>query len=108
MGVIKINKPVILNESHEFPNRENSDEQGLLAIGGDLSPSRILSAYEKGIFPWFQPEYPILWWSPNPRLILKPNQFILSRSLAKSLKKSFQFSIDHAFSSVIHACSVSG
>ena len=88
-----------------FPNPENSDAQGLLAIGGDLSPQRILAAYQQGIFPWFEPGTPILWWSPHPRLILKPNRFKLSRSLKKTLKKLYSFTIDEAFAEVITACS---
>lgn len=87
-----------------FPDPETSDAQGLLAMGGDLSPQRILQAYSQGIFPWFEPGCPILWWSPNPRLILIPNEFKLSRSLKKSLKKPFKFSIDTAFHQVITAC----
>lgn len=80
-----------------FPNPEMSDDQGLLCMGGDLSPQCILQAYSHGIFPWYEPGTPILWWSPNPRLILIPNEFNLSRSLKKSLKKPFKFSIDTAF-----------
>ncbi|KTD41535.1 leucyl/phenylalanyl-tRNA--protein transferase [Legionella parisiensis] len=92
------------NEIHFFPNPETSDEQGLLFIGGDLKPQRILQAYRQGIFPWYEPGTPILWWSPNPRLILIPDEFKVSRSLKKSLKKSFSFTIDTAFKQVITAC----
>ncbi|QLZ68797.1 leucyl/phenylalanyl-tRNA--protein transferase [Legionella sp. PC1000] len=92
------------NETHFFPNPETSDDQGLLFIGGDLSPQRLLQAYKQGIFPWYEPGTPILWWSPNPRLILIPNEFKVSRSLQKSLKKSFRFTIDTAFKQVITAC----
>ncbi|PWY56243.1 leucyl/phenylalanyl-tRNA--protein transferase [Legionella qingyii] len=95
------------NEIHFFPNPETSDDQGLLFIGGDLSPQRILQAYRQGIFPWYEPGTPILWWSPNPRLILIPNEFKLSRSLQKSLKKAFRFTIDTAFKQVITACATS-
>ncbi|WP_211249048.1 leucyl/phenylalanyl-tRNA--protein transferase [Legionella wadsworthii] len=84
-----------------------SDDQGLLCMGGDLSPQCILQAYSHGIFPWYEPGTPILWWSPNPRLILIPNEFNLSRSLKKSLKKPFKFSIDTAFLQVITACATS-
>lgn len=93
--------------SHIFPHPETSDKQGLLAMGGDLSPERILAAYSQGIFPWFEPGCPILWWSPNPRLILLPNEFKCSRSLKKSLKKPYRFSIDTAFKQVIHHCATS-
>ncbi|KTD03503.1 leucyl/phenylalanyl-tRNA--protein transferase [Fluoribacter gormanii] len=92
------------NEIHFFPNPETSDDQGLLFIGGDLSPQRILQAYRQGIFPWYEPGTPILWWSPNPRLILIPTEFKLSRSLQKSLKKPFRFTMDTAFKQVITAC----
>lgn len=75
------------NELYSFPNPENSDDHGLLMVGGDLAPQRILQAYKQGIFPWYEPGMPVLWWSPNPRLILIPKEFNLSRSLKKSLKK---------------------
>lgn len=91
-------------EEYCFPHPETSDKQGLLAMGGDLAPGRILQAYSQGIFPWFEPGCPILWWSPNPRLILIPNEFKISRSLKKSLKKPFRFSIDTAFHQVITGC----
>ncbi len=87
-----------------FPHPEASDSQGLLAMGGNLKPSRLLKAYSLGIFPWFQPGCPILWWCPNPRLILYPNEFKVSHSLKKSLKKPFELSIDKAFSAVIAQC----
>lgn len=90
-----------------FPHPESSDAQGLLAIGGDLSPERILTAYKQGIFPWFEPGCPILWWSPNPRLILKPSAFKLSRSLKQALKKPYRFTVDTVFSDVINACASS-
>ncbi|KTC73073.1 leucyl/phenylalanyl-tRNA-protein transferase [Legionella birminghamensis] len=91
-------------EHYPFPDPESSDAQGLLAIGGDLSSGRLLSAYRQGIFPWFEPGCPILWWSPNPRLILYPQQFKLSRSLTKSLKQAHELRIDSAFNAVIQAC----
>lgn len=98
---------MVKNTQYLFPHPETSDKQGLLAIGGDLKPERILQAYSQGIFPWFEPGCPILWWSPNPRLILIPSEFKVSRSLQKALKKPFRFSIDTAFSEVIHACATS-
>lgn len=94
----------MVNTDYIFPNPETSDKQGLLAIGGDLRPQRILQAYSQGIFPWFEPGCPILWWSPNPRLILEPDQMKISPSLRKSLKKPFRLSIDTAFHQVITAC----
>ncbi|ASQ45400.1 Leucyl/phenylalanyl-tRNA--protein transferase [Legionella clemsonensis] len=95
------------NNSFEFPNPENSDKQGLLAVGGDLSPQRLLEAYRQGIFPWFESGQLPLWWSPDPRLILRPASFKLSRSLKQSLKKSHRFTVDTAFSEVINACASS-
>ncbi len=82
------------------------EPNGLLAVGGDLSPARLLNAYRQGIFPWYSQEEPILWWSPNPRAILLPEQFHLSRSLRKKLRKrSFRITLDTAFERVIEACS---
>jgi leucyl/phenylalanyl-tRNA--protein transferase len=95
---------LIESKRHWFPHPEASDSQGLLSIGGKLTSKRILHAYSQGIFPWYEPGCPVLWWSPNPRLILYPDDFKLSRSLKKSLHKSFTFSIDTAFSEVIKAC----
>lgn len=92
------------DNNFDFPNPEDSDAQGLLAIGGDLSTQRILNAYRQGIFPWYDPKYPILWWSPDPRLILKPQAFKTSRSLKKTLKAPYSFTIDTAFAEVIGAC----
>jgi leucyl/phenylalanyl-tRNA--protein transferase len=89
-----------------FPDPESADAQGLLAMGGDLSPPRLLQAYRQGIFPWYESGCPILWWSPNPRLILEPQQFKLSRSLKQALKKPHQFKLDTAFEAVIRACSL--
>jgi leucyl/phenylalanyl-tRNA---protein transferase len=97
----------LAQEDYYFPHPDTSDKQGLLAIGGDLKPERILKAYSQGIFPWYEPGCPVLWWSPNPRLILMPHEFKVSHSLKKSLNKPFKFTIDKAFSEVIKQCSVS-
>ncbi len=79
---------------------------GLLAIGGDLTPQRLLDAYARGIFPWFSPEEPILWWSPDPRMVMFPNELKISRSLAKRLKKTdYEVRFDSAFRRVMQACS---
>ena len=81
------------------------EPEGLLAVGGCLSPTRIINAYRHGIFPWFNPDDPILWWSPNPRLILLPHQLYVSRRLSKTIRSGkFVFSIDRAFSQVIENC----
>jgi leucyl/phenylalanyl-tRNA--protein transferase len=81
---------------------------GLIAIGGDLSAARLLSAYKQGIFPWFNADEPIMWWSPNPRMVLFPNELKISKSLAKTLKhqnSAFETRINTAFQAVIKACS---
>jgi leucyl/phenylalanyl-tRNA---protein transferase len=82
------------------------EPNGLLAVGGDLSPQRIINAYLQGIFPWFSEGEPILWWSPDPRTVLYPEKIKVSRSLRKTLRKQqFQVSFDHDFKGVIKACS---
>jgi leucyl/phenylalanyl-tRNA--protein transferase len=82
------------------------EPEGLLAVGGCLSTTRIINAYRRGIFPWFNPQDPILWWSPDPRLTLFPNQIYVSRRLSKTIRSGkFTFTIDQAFSQVIKACS---
>lgn len=90
-----------------FPDPETSDKQGLLSIGGDLTPQRVLQAYSQGIFPWYEPGTPVLWWSPNPRLILIPKEFKVSRSMKKALKKPFKLTIDTVFHQVISCCATS-
>lgn len=78
---------------------------GLLAAGGNLSAARLLDAYQHGIFPWFSADEPILWWSPNPRMVLIPGQFKISRSLAKTLRKRcYEIRVDSAFAAVMRAC----
>lgn len=84
-----------------------TDPDGLLAVGGCLSTQRIINAYRQGIFPWYSDEDPILWWSPNPRLVVFPDQLHVSKSLQKTLRKqTFQLSFDTAFADVIQACSM--
>lgn len=81
------------------------DPSGLLAAGGDLSPRRLLSAYSLGIFPWFSDGQPILWWSPDPRMVLFVDEFKMSRSLRRSAaKRRFDVRVDTAFGAVIEAC----
>ena len=90
-----------------FPPPDYADPSGLLAVGGDLSKERLLEAYRLGIFPWYSDDQPLLWWSPDPRLVLDLKDFIISRSLRKTLKKGvFQVTFDHAFEQVIQACAV--
>ena len=86
-----------------FPDPRSASEEGIVAFGGDLSPSRLMMAYRMGIFPWYSPGDPILWWSPDPRLILVPAEFKLHRSLRKKLH-SFDVRFDTAFSEVIREC----
>ena len=91
-----------------FPPVELSQSDGLLAIGGDLRAERILKAYSQGIFPWYNEDSPILWWSPDPRLILIPDQMRISRSLRQLIKKNkFRVTIDTAFEQVIKNCAKS-
>jgi leucyl/phenylalanyl-tRNA---protein transferase len=87
-----------------FPPIERADDQGLLCVGGNLSPENLLLAYRQGIFPWFDPSSPIMWWCPNPRLILYPHQFKVHRSLQKTLKKPYSLKIDQQFEQVMHYC----
>lgn len=82
-----------------------SDPPGLLAFGGQLSPEWLISAYRSGIFPWFNPGEPILWWSPDPRMVLQPEQLRIRRSLRKVLKKQlFEITFDQAFEQVLQGC----
>ncbi|MCW8888675.1 MAG: leucyl/phenylalanyl-tRNA--protein transferase [Gammaproteobacteria bacterium] len=83
-----------------------SEPNGLLAVGGDLSPNRILNAYRNGIFPWFSEGDPILWWSPAPRAVIFPKELKISKSLSKTLrKKIYRVTLDKAFDEVIEGCS---
>jgi leucyl/phenylalanyl-tRNA--protein transferase len=81
------------------------EPSGLLAAGGDLNPRRLLAAYERGVFPWYSDQQPILWWSPDPRMVLFPDEFKVSRSLAKTLRNGpYTTRLDTAFDAVIRAC----
>ena len=94
-----------LPEAIAFPSVEQTAKNGLLAVGGDLSPERLLAAYREGIFPWYGDGEPILWWSPDPRFILFPNELRVSRSMRQFLKKGFvRITFDQAFREVIAAC----
>jgi len=88
-----------------FPPPDYADPSGLLAVGGDLTCERLLEAYRLGIFPWYSDDQPILWWSPDPRLVLRLDEFNVSRSLRKTLKKGvFKVTFDRAFEEVIRGC----
>ena len=94
-----------LSKRLSFPPPHLAIKEGLLAVGGDLSPERILLAYRNGIFPWYSPGEPILWWSPDPRLVLYPQELSVSKSLRKVIKrKTFQITFDKSFDDVILAC----
>lgn len=96
--------PKLLKHELTFPNPNDANEDGIVAWGGDLSPSRLIRAYQNGIFPWYGKSDPIIWWSTNPRLIMELDDFKLSRSLQKSMKK-FEYKFDSNFSEVIKHCS---
>jgi len=81
------------------------DPPGLLAAGGDLNPTRLLAAYERGVFPWYSAQQPILWWSPDPRMVLFPDEFNISRSLRKTLRSGpYITRVDQAFGATIREC----
>ena len=81
------------------------EPNGLLAVGGNLQPGTLLCAYSQGIFPWYEDDQPILWWSPDPRAVIEPGTLHISRSLAKCLRQShWNVTLDTAFEKVIHAC----
>lgn len=96
-----------LSSESLFPALETAltEPNGLLAAGGDLSPQRLLAAYRRGIFPWYSAGDPILWWSPDPRMVLHPDEFKISRSLAKTLRNAeFEVRLDTSFADVVRAC----
>jgi len=94
-----------LSEDLVFPSPHLASEEGLLAIGGDLSPNRLLLAYSNGIFPWYSEGEPILWWSPDPRLVLYPAELRISRSLNRVCRQGvFELTMDCAFEEVITEC----
>jgi leucyl/phenylalanyl-tRNA--protein transferase len=94
-----------LTDKIVFPDVSEASSEGLLAIGGDLSPERLIHAYSNGIFPWFENEEPILWWSPDPRFVLFPEDLKVSKSMKQILKRnSFEVTVNKAFKSVIEAC----
>ncbi len=87
----------------KFPDPNEANEDGIVAWGGDLAPSRLIKAYTLGIFPWYSKDDPIIWWSPNPRLIMELDDFKLSKSLKKSIKK-FEYKFDKDFVEIITKC----
>lgn len=94
-----------LRDEPIFPDPELAEEEGLLAVGGDLRPERLLTAYSQGIFPWYSEGEPILWFSPNPRMVLHPENFVCSDTLNRLVKSpKYELRIDYDFESVIAAC----
>lgn len=94
-----------LSKKIEFPPAWLARSDGLLCIGGDLSPTRLLLAYKNGIFPWFSKDEPFLWWSPDPRLVLFPKEINISKSLKKKIKKNrLKITVDRAFKQTIRSC----
>ncbi len=97
--------PFYLSEKIIFPPQELAEPDGLLAIGGDLSAERLLQAYQKGIFPWYNADEPICWWCPDPRFVLLPQHLKVTQSMRQLLKKNtFTFTINKAFAQVIENC----
>ena len=96
------------HKKDDFPSLDYAlkEPDGLLAAGGDLSPERLINAYQSGIFPWYSEDEPILWWSPDPRFVLYPEELKLSRSLIKNVRNGgFRITLDRAFNDVIANCS---
>lgn len=99
--------PWLDERSLQFPDIDNAldEPNGLLAVGGDLSPERLLTAYQHGIFPWYEDPQPLLWWSPQPRAVLFPEKLHCSRSLRKQMRKaSYRVSADSCFARVLDEC----
>ncbi len=99
--------PWLSPKHYDFPDPSLAldEPNGLLAVGGDLSPDRILAAYQRGIFPWFNPGDPILWWSPSPRTVIYPDQLHISKSLRKTLRQGiYRVTFDHDFRNVMRSC----
>ncbi|MCP4284581.1 MAG: leucyl/phenylalanyl-tRNA--protein transferase [Gammaproteobacteria bacterium] len=104
--MIHVLDPYKPNEPFPPVDLAEQEPNGLLAVGGDLSSTRLLNAYRSGIFPWYSDNQPILWWSPNPRTVLYPEKLKISRSLGKTLRnKPFKVTFDRTFTRVMAACS---
>lgn len=94
-----------LDDTLNFPHPALAEEDGLLAVGGDLSPERLLAAYRLGIFPWYNEDEPVMWWSPDPRFVLFPQELRLSKSVRPLLNRNaFRFTVNTAFPDVIAHC----
>src|SRR5438105_3545801 len=89
----------------DFNPELSADDSGLVAVGGDLRPERLLQAYRRGVFPWYSEDEPICWWSPDPRAILELDGLHISRRLQRTIRSGrFTLTINHAFRDVIHGC----
>ncbi|UGU14283.1 leucyl/phenylalanyl-tRNA--protein transferase [Sinomicrobium kalidii] len=98
-----------LDENIVFPPVSMTSDVGIIAVGGDLSPERLLLAYQSGIFPWFEKEDPILWWSPDPRMVLFPEELKIAKSMRKVLERNvFTITFNRDFRAVIEACAETG
>lgn len=97
--------PVLLDHTLYFPDHDEADEHGILAVGGELSPPRVLSAYYAGIFPWPHKGLPLLWFSPDPRFVVEPKKIVINRSLVKAIKTTnLHIKADSNFRQVMKAC----
>ena len=94
-----------LTDAITFPAVEHADDHGILAIGGDLSPPRLIKAYQSGIFPWFSDDEPIIWWAPNPRFVLFPENLHISKTMQRLIRSGkFETTLDQDFAAVIKSC----
>ena len=94
-----------LSEALRFPSPHLATEEGIVAVGGDLRPERVLLAYQKGIFPWFEKDDFLIWWSPDPRMVLFPDQLRISKSMRTFMRKNtYEITFDKAFNEVVKAC----
>ncbi len=94
-----------LSQDLSFPSPRLASSEGIVAVGGDLRPERVLMAYQKGIFPWFESDDFLIWWSPDPRMVLFPEKIKISKSMRRFLRKNpFEISFNKAFSEVVEAC----
>lgn len=94
-----------LTEELYFPDPLQTEPHGIVAAGGDLKPERLLMAYHNGIFPWYDDDQPILWWSPDPRMVLFPKDLYISKSMRKLISKNvFKVTFNQSFRSVIQGC----
>ena len=95
----------LLGSEHIFPSADSASKDGIVAIGGDLDPNRILKAYKNGIFPWFENDDHLVWWSPDPRMVLFPEKLKISKSTKKLLKENFfKVTFNQSFDEVVDSC----